>query len=150
MRRGECVLVEDITASPIFANSRTLEVLLKAGVRAVQSTPIVNHSGAMIGMFSTHFCEPHRPDPRELRLLDLLARQAGAFIERDEARVALTAKERQLGKITESVGSPIAQCGRDLRYVFVNEAYARLIRLPVEQIIGRPIVDVVGAEACET
>ena len=150
MRRGERVLVEDITSSPIFANSRALEVLLKAGARAVQSTPIVNHSGALVGMFSTHFCEPHRPDPGELRLLDLLARQAGAFLDRDEARAALTAKEGQLAKITESVGSPIAQCGRDLRYVFVNEAYARLIRLPVEQIIGRPIVDVVGAEAFET
>jgi len=150
MRRGERVLVEDITSSPIFANSRALEVLLEAGARAVQSTPIVNHSGALVGMFSTHFCEPHRPDPRELRLLDLLARQAGAFIERDEARVALTEKERQLARITESVGSPIAQCDRDFRYVFANEAYARLIRLPLEQIVGRPIVDVIGAEAFET
>ena len=150
MRRGDRVVVEDVISSPIFANTRALEVLLEAGARAVQSTPIVNHSGTLVGIFSTHFCEPHRPDPRELRLLDLLARQAGAFIERDEARVALTEKERQLAKITESVGSPIAQCDRDFRYVFVNAAYARLIRRPLEQIIGRSIVDVIGAEAFET
>jgi len=150
MRRGERVVVEDITSSPIFEGTRALEVLVEAGVRAVQSTPVVDRSGALIGLFSTHFREAHRPDPRELRLLDLLARQAGAFIERDDARAALTAKERQLARITESVGSPIAQCDRDLRYVFANEAYARLIRLPLEQIVGRPIVDVIGAEAFET
>jgi two-component sensor histidine kinase len=36
-------------------------------------------------MVSTHFAEPHRPSERELRLMDLLARQAADYLERKDA-----------------------------------------------------------------
>lgn len=150
MRRGERVIVEDVTDSPIFQGSKALETVLTAGVRAVQSTPIVARSGALIGMFSTHFQRPHRPDQRELRLLDFLSQHAAHSIEREQVRDALATKERQLATITENVGSPITMCNRNLRYVFANEAYARLIGRPVGEILGQPIADVLGAEAFET
>ncbi|MTK64760.1 MAG: GAF domain-containing protein [Methanobacterium sp.] len=57
-------------------------IQLKAGVRAVQSTPIVTRDGKPLGMFSTHFKTPHRPDDRELKLLDLLANQVTDIVDR--------------------------------------------------------------------
>jgi two-component sensor histidine kinase len=36
-------------------------------------------------MISTHFSEPHRPDERELRLMDLLARRTADYLERKRA-----------------------------------------------------------------
>ena len=51
-------------------------------MRAVQSTPLVSRSGKLLGMFSTHYKTPRRPDDRVLRLLDLLGRQAADIIER--------------------------------------------------------------------
>ena len=34
-------------------------------VRAVQSTPLMSREGKSLGMFSTHFKAPHRPDDRQ-------------------------------------------------------------------------------------
>src|SRR5215471_1535281 len=145
--RGERVIVEDVSTSPVFAGSPARDVVLAAGVTAVQSTPLIARSASLIGVFSTHFRQPHRPDDRELRLLDLLAHQAVSFIERADADHALQAKEQQLQHITDHVATMIAQCSRDLRYVFVNKACADFIGRPAERIIGQLIVDVLGAEA---
>src|SRR5215831_9313090 len=144
---GERVIVEDVSTSPVFADSPARDVVLAAGVKAVQSTPLISRSGSLIGIFSTHFREPHRPDHRELRLLDLLAYQAVSFIERAQVDHALQVKEQQLQHITDHVATMIAQCSRDLRYIFVNKACANFIGRPAERIIGQPIVDILGAEA---
>ena len=40
-------------------------------------------------MFSTHYHHPHQPSERQLRLLDLLARQAADLIENRRATQAL-------------------------------------------------------------
>jgi two-component sensor histidine kinase len=80
----ERVVVEDVAQSPIFAGTPALEVMLEAGARACQSTPLVS-KGKVLGMLSTHFGRPHRPDDRKLRLVDLLARQAGDYLERKRA-----------------------------------------------------------------
>src|SRR6516164_6625160 len=44
LQRGERLIVENVEQSPIFSGA-TLEVQLKVGVRAVQSTPLVSRSG---------------------------------------------------------------------------------------------------------
>ena len=96
LERGQRVIVDDVERSRIFAGTAALQIQLRAGVRAVQSTPLVARSGAPLGMFSTHYKTPHRPDERALRLLDLLARQASDMIERDKAERALTASRAML------------------------------------------------------
>jgi PAS domain S-box-containing protein len=95
---GERVIVEDVATSPIFAGQPALKVLLGAGVRAVQSTPLVSSGGTILGMMSTHFGHPHRPSERDCRLLDLLARQAADYIARrraeDQREALLISAER--------------------------------------------------------
>lgn len=94
--RGERIIVENVEHSPIFIGTSALEIQLKAGVRAVQSTPLLSWSGKLLGMFSTHYKKPHRPDDRELRLLDLLARMATDIIERAQTGEALKKSESEL------------------------------------------------------
>jgi PAS domain S-box-containing protein len=89
LQSGERVMVEDVTQSEIFAGKPALDVLIEAGVRAVQSTPLMNSAGRLLGMTSTHFARPHRLSENELRLMDLLARQAGEFLERKHAEESL-------------------------------------------------------------
>jgi PAS domain S-box-containing protein len=105
LKRRERVIVEDVEQSPIFKDA-SLKIQLKAGIRAVQSTPIVSRSGKPLGVFSTYYKKPHRPDERTLRLLDLLARQAAGFIEYGRAKAALHASEERVKRIleTESIG----------------------------------------------
>lgn len=52
-----------------------------------------------------------------------------------------------LALVAEQTGALLTRCSRDLRYVWVNQNYADWLRTPADQIIGRPIVDVVGREA---
>jgi GAF domain-containing protein len=66
----------------VFAGKPSLEVMLQAGVRAVLSVPLVTSRGSVLGMISTHFKKPHRCDERELRLVDLLAKQAAEYVAR--------------------------------------------------------------------
>lgn len=89
LERGERVIIEDVEISPIFANTPALDIQRRAGVRAVQTTPLITRSGKPVGMFSTHYKNPGRPDERTLRLLDLLARQAADIIERAQTEAAL-------------------------------------------------------------
>ena len=75
------VIVEDVSESTIFLGMPALEVMLDAGARAVQSTPLVGSSGCVLGMISTHWNRPWRPCNRHLLQLDLLARNVARWIE---------------------------------------------------------------------
>jgi GAF domain-containing protein len=88
--------VEDVTESEIFAAQPSLRVLLDAGVRAVQATPLVSSHGTVLGMISTHFSKPHRLSERDKKFLDLLARQTADYLEREEATQALRRIEERL------------------------------------------------------
>ena len=85
MRSGERVIVEDVQQSEIFAGQPSKDVLIDAGVCAVTSTPLLASTGNLLGMISTHFATPHRPNERELHLMDLLARQVADYLERKRA-----------------------------------------------------------------
>jgi PAS domain S-box-containing protein len=69
--------------------------------------------------------------------------------ERKLAESAMRRKEAQLWLITENTPVMLTQCSRDLTCTFANRAYAEMLRLPPEEIIGRPISEVLGSEAFE-
>lgn len=144
---GRRIMVEDVTTSDIFAGQPSLEVMLQAGARAVQSTPLISSEGATLGMISTHFNRPHRFTDRELRFADLLARQAADYLERKKSEDALRALTTELRQTTQALATGLTHCSRDLRYVTANPAYAELAGVPIERIVGRPIVEVMGEEA---
>lgn len=67
------VIVEDAHCSPIFANTRALEELQKAGVRAVRSMPLVDGKGQMLGVISVHYSRPRPQIVSEVKRLQILA-----------------------------------------------------------------------------
>ena len=98
------VVVEDITQSEMFAGTPALETLSEAGVRAVQSVPLLSSSANLLGVISTHFSESYRPSEQELRLMDLLARQTADYLERkrvEEEREQLLSREHGLRQTAE-------------------------------------------------
>ena len=60
---------------------------------------------------------------------------------------ALQAATRQLQLVTDAMAVPVAQCSRDLRYLWVSRAYAEWIGHAPDAIVGRPILDIIGPEA---
>ena len=95
------IIAEDVTRSDIYEPA-TLAVLLDAGVRAVQSTPLVDSNGKVFGVLSTHFSERHRPEDRELRFIDLLAQQTADYLSRIQAEEALRRLQDRLEAEVES------------------------------------------------
>ena len=68
------VVVEDVETHPAFRDAQLQAVMRAAGVRAVQSTPLIDHNGTVFGMLSTHFRTPHQLTEHELHLIDVFAR----------------------------------------------------------------------------
>jgi hypothetical protein len=61
------VVITDVTTDPGFAPHR--EIALASGFRAVQSTPLVNRAGHLVGMLSTHYSRPTTLPRRDLQII---------------------------------------------------------------------------------
>jgi GAF domain-containing protein len=61
------VVITDVTTDPGFAPHR--EIALASEFRAVQSTPLLNRSGHLVGMLSTHYPRPTTPPRRDLQIV---------------------------------------------------------------------------------
>jgi PAS domain S-box-containing protein len=122
LQRGERVLVEDAAASELLGGP-ALDVLVAAGSRALQSTPLISRAGQVLGVFSTHYASPHRPGDRDLRMLDLLARQAADLIERKRAEAVLLASEARFRQLADSMPQMVWTARPDGYVDYFNERW---------------------------
>jgi PAS domain S-box-containing protein len=141
MQTGARVVVDDVTTSAIFAGKPAGDVVLRAGVRALQSTPLFTRGGRLVGMLSTHCRRPRRPAERELRLLDLLARQAADCLERiqaeEELREADRAKDAFLAMLGHELRNPVGALSSAARVLALDRSEADAAR--ARAVIGRQI-----------
>ncbi len=136
--RGERVIVEDVTRSPIFVGTPALAVQLEAGVRACQSTPLISRSGAFVGMLNTHFRSPYIPIEQDLQLVDLLAHQAADLIERKKSEESLRQSEERFRKIFNHSPDMITIVqNSDDTYVDVNQRFLDTMGYSREEVIGQ-------------
>ena len=70
--------------------------------------------------------------------------------ERKRAENALRESEELLRRVYDNADVGLTRCSRDWAYLSANPAYAKIVGKPLSQIIDRPIVEVMGAEAAET
>jgi hypothetical protein len=81
------LIVEDVTNHPLFQGHPCLEILLDAGVRAFQSTPLCELRGTVVGVFSTCYAIPGSPSLRDLKVVDYFAPWAANLIEWRDGRL---------------------------------------------------------------
>jgi signal transduction histidine kinase len=112
LRTGQRVIAADVGSCGFMAGTEDLATYLQTGIRAVQTTPLFSRDGKLVGMISTHWREPHQPSERDLRLLDILARQAADLIERRRAEEALREADRRkdefIAMLSHELRNPLA------------------------------------------
>ena len=135
LKTGRRFIVPDIEASPIYAGTQHLETSLRLGIRAVQSTPLIGRNRRPIGMLSTHWRVPHRPSEHDLRLLDILARQAAGLIEHQQSDKAMS----RLAAIVETSDDAIISKDLDGIITTWNNGAERLFGYTAPEVIGRSV-----------
>ena len=114
----------DVEECASLAGTETLAMFRLNGIRACQTTPLISRSGELVGMISTHWREPHQPWENELRLFDVLVRQAADLIDRRraedelrEGRTELAAANQQLASRTKQLDKLVERRTAELREI---------------------------------
>jgi PAS domain S-box-containing protein len=94
---GKRVIVQDSEQCEWMAGP-SLDMYRRVGIRAVQTTPLISRGGKLLGMISTHWRAPHEPSERDLRGMDILARQAADLLDRKLAAERQKQSEAALRK----------------------------------------------------
>jgi PAS domain S-box-containing protein len=148
--RGERIVVEDLACAPLEAGAAG--PLAALGIRAVQSTPLLDDSGEIVGLLSTYHRRPLRPREQELRLLDLVARQCSDAIERARWIEACAVQNAQLQAdklretqelfrtTVENMPANLILYDRDYRIVYLNPPLAKLCQI----FSGRRLDEILG------
>ena len=78
---GVRTIVPDVASDPLFAGTASLETMLTAEARAVQSTPLIGTNGQVIGVLSTHYKTVHDMTARDKDVLNHLARRTAFWLD---------------------------------------------------------------------
>jgi hypothetical protein len=77
-RRATQVVIADVTTDPGFAPHQ--DIASASGFRAVQSTPLIDRSGRLVGMVSTHYPRPISLPGRDLQIMTRFGTLIGAWL----------------------------------------------------------------------
>ncbi|HEU4653625.1 MAG TPA: ATP-binding protein [Steroidobacteraceae bacterium] len=107
------VVIEDLQAPGLPEVLR--QVAHTGDCRAVQSSPILDDDGALVGVLSTHFREPHRLSERDERITDAYLRLAAEVIVKVRYEQELRAAQRAAERANQSKTRFLATASHDLR-----------------------------------
>jgi hypothetical protein len=83
LERRQRVVVPDVEEAPFIRGTIDLRVFRDAGIRAMQTTPLVARDRRLVGMISTHWRRRYTPDAGEFERFDVLARDVADALARD-------------------------------------------------------------------
>jgi PAS domain S-box-containing protein len=131
--RREPVYVFDTATDPIWRNGR--EVLLRNGVRATWSTPILADDNRVLGSFAMYYAAPRLPSAEDLEIIDMAVQMA---------RVAIEAKadDELLTTTFDDALRALVVTDMDGHIVRANRAFAQLVGYEALELRGRPVSDV--------
>ena len=136
LRTGGRVIVPDFESCEFIAGTPGLAAYRSAGIRAAQSTLLHSRAGQVLGIISTHWREPHEPNERELRLLDVLARQAADLIERKQAEKALRESEERFRTLADNMGQLAWICNELGNVTWYNQRWLDYTGLTFDEMKG--------------
>lgn len=144
LRPGERSIVRNIEEEDIPGLEESRPYHRMSGIVAVQSTPLMTRGGQVIGLISTHWRSEHEPQERELRLLDILARQAADALDRHRVEDALRESEARFRVAADSSPAFLWMTDAQGQIIFSNERFKKFLGITADTMLGdgwRAIVD---------
>ena len=143
---GKAMWISDVTMDPDIRRAPLAE---KEGLHGAFAFPI-KFGQETLGVVECFSREVREIDDHFLQMVSDIGAQLGQFIHRKRADDDLRAQRLQLRAITDVTPLLLTQCTRDFTYGFVNRAYANMLGTTPEEIIGKPLWEIIGSEALET
>src|SRR6202047_4204854 len=113
------VFVSDVLSHPHFANFKDL--IVRTGMRASWSAPIMSHDGRVLGTFGMFYREVREPGPAEIQLIDYASRIAGIAIEQKRAEEKLRQDERELRQLIDFLPQHVLVLDREGALLQANQ-----------------------------
>jgi PAS domain S-box-containing protein len=145
-RTGERELLHEVTEADLAAVAQApehLELLRAVAPHASAAVPIAAR-GQTLGVLTVAVLDAHRElTERDVELAEAVARAAAGAIENARLFAETRRSEALLDALFASAPVGLGFWDRELRFVRLNEALARINGLSVEEHIGRRLEDVV-------
>lgn len=131
------VYTRDTATDPLWKGYS--DIAVRAGLRAVWSTPIVSDDSRVLGTFAMFYKEPRLPSEEQIHLIDMATQMA---------RVAIEATRDDDILRTVFHGAPGAMVITDLggRIVRANHAFASMLGCTPAELQGKDIADISQAD----
>jgi formate hydrogenlyase transcriptional activator len=134
------VITTDILSDPKWVKYR--DYATRAGFRAAWSSPIISHSGQVLGTFGMYFRQARTPGANEIQLIEYASRVAGIAIERDRSQAELNTafeeikkSEGQLRQIIDAIPETIVLLGPDGSVVYANRTVLDYIGVSADEVM---------------
>ena len=136
LRSGRRCVVADVAACEFMAGTEDRAIYLQTGIHAVQSSPLVSRTGKTAGDDLHALRQPHQPPEGDLRLLDVLVRQAADLIERVRAEQALRESEERFRMLADNMSQLAWTCDRLGNCTWYNQRWLDYTGLSFEDMKG--------------
>ena len=143
------IMVQDIDQDPRCQAVR--ELLATRQLRAAHALPLISDQGELMGAMSIFLRDARLPNARERTAMDMCANKAVLFVERARTRAALQASELRFESVLDASAVPFGVLSplrddsgqlEDFRLDYLNLAAIRALQGRREQLIGRPVQDI--------
>lgn len=130
------VVAEDISEHPLWEQCSELAVM--HGLCACWSMPVLSRSRRVLGVLAMYRQQRHVPRLSELDFVDSYAQILGLAIEREQSDERLHLLQSGVSRLNDIVMITEAPMDAPMqqKIVFLNEAFARITGVPVEQWRG--------------
>jgi|GEM_PF-584672 len=145
LSRGEPLIINDNRIEIAPHEAATFQAI---GIGSTICMPLVRE-GRLRALMAVHHVGPHVWTDRELALVREVTERSWAVVERVGAEAELRRSEAELRRITDAAPLLISYVDANQRYCFVNRAYEAWFGRSRDAILGRTVLEVLGASAYE-
>ena len=141
---GIPIIVEDISTHPLWASCA--DVVLRHGLRACWSQPIIGATRKVLGTFAAYYREPRAPQENDLKLVERVSHIAALAIEHARMTEALQETEARFQAFMQH--SPAVTFIKDEggRYIYVNPRFEELVGLCQDDLKTKTVFDFLPAD----